>query len=62
MYDLILKQLDKKQNPIDVIVVGLGFMGFGFVSVARTLKNLRRFSSKGWKKSQLTVALVSKTF
>ena len=41
MYDLILKQLDKKQNPIDVIVVGLGFMGFGFVSVARTLKNLR---------------------
>lgn len=41
MYDLILKKLDKKEKPIDVIVVGLGFMGFGFVSVVNTLKNLR---------------------
>ena len=41
MYDLILKKLEKKDKPIDVIVVGLGFMGFGLVSVSKTLKNLR---------------------
>lgn len=41
MYDLILKKLEKKDKPIDVIVVGLGFMGFGFVSVVKKLKNLR---------------------
>src|SRR3989338_3278466 len=41
MYDLILKKLEKKDKPIDVIVVGLGFMGFGFVSVVNRLKNLR---------------------
>lgn len=41
MYDLILKQLEKKNHPIDIIVVGLGFMGFGFVSVVQKIKGLR---------------------
>lgn len=41
MYDLILKKLEKNNKPLDVIVVGLGFMGFGFVSVVKTLKGIR---------------------
>lgn len=32
MYDILLKQLSQREKPIDVIVVGLGFMGFGFIS------------------------------
>lgn len=41
MYDLILKELDKRQNPIDVIVVGLGFMGFGFLSSSHHTRGIR---------------------
>lgn len=41
MYDLILKRLEKNSKPVDVIVVGLGFMGFGFVSAARTIPGLK---------------------
>lgn len=32
MYAHILNKLNTNQKPIDVIVVGLGFMGFGFLS------------------------------
>lgn len=32
MYDVVLRELHKREKPIDVIVTGLGFMGFGFVS------------------------------
>jgi predicted homoserine dehydrogenase-like protein len=32
MYDIILKKLAERESPIDVIVTGLGFMGFGFLS------------------------------
>src|SRR3989344_4825608 len=41
MNDIILKQLENRQKPLDIIVVGLGFMGFGFLSYARTLKGIR---------------------
>lgn len=41
MHDLILSELSKRKRPIDVIVVGLGFMGFGFLSSVRYLKNIR---------------------
>ena len=32
MNDVLLKQLKKRKKPIEVIMVGLGFMGFGFFS------------------------------
>lgn len=41
MYDVILKQIENRNKPIDVIVVGLGFMGFGFLSYAQNLKGIR---------------------
>ena len=42
MYNYILEELEKREkNPIDVIVVGLGFMGFGFTSISRKLPGLR---------------------
>ena len=41
MYDIILKQLEKRSKPIDIIMVGLGFMGFGFLSYAQNLKGIR---------------------
>ncbi|MEK7070372.1 MAG: hypothetical protein AAB966_01055, partial [Patescibacteria group bacterium] len=40
MYDIILKQLEKREKPIDLIVSGLGFMGFGFLSNLRQFKNV----------------------
>jgi len=41
MYDYIWNKLSDRKEPIDVIVVGLGFMGFGFVSSTRTLPGIR---------------------
>ncbi len=41
MYDLILKELAKRDAPIDVIVVGLGFMGFGFLSSSQYTCGIR---------------------
>jgi len=41
MYNMILKQLEKKNEPIEVIVVGLGFMGFGLISLMRKLPWMR---------------------
>lgn len=41
MYDVILKQIEKRKEPIDVILVGLGFMGFGFLSYSRSIKGIR---------------------
>ena len=41
MYDYIWKLLEKREKPIDVIVAGLGFMGFGFVSAVRNVVGMR---------------------
>src|SRR3989338_5108777 len=41
MYDITLDQFKNLQKPIDLIVVGLGFMGFGFVSSLRNIPNVR---------------------
>lgn len=35
MTEILLKQLQKRNRPIDVIMVGLGFMGFGFFSALK---------------------------
>ena len=40
MYDIILKQLEIRKQPIDVIIVGIGFMGFGFLSSIRKLPGI----------------------
>lgn len=41
MYDITLDNFKNLKNPIDLIVVGLGFMGFGFISGTRTIPNIR---------------------
>lgn len=41
MYDIILKQLVDRKDPIDIIVVGLGFMGFGFISNIKNIPGMR---------------------
>lgn len=41
MYDVILRELHKREKPIDVIVAGLGFMGFGFISSVRKQPGIR---------------------
>ncbi|OGG11394.1 hypothetical protein A2Z00_00480 [Candidatus Gottesmanbacteria bacterium RBG_13_45_10] len=41
MYDIILKKLESRKQPIDVIVTGLGFMGFGFLSSIKHTKGIR---------------------
>ena len=42
MYDIILKSLGKRrENPIDVIVVGLGFVSIGFISSVRHTPGIR---------------------
>lgn len=41
MYDFFLKKLEEQEKPIDLIVVGLGFMGFGFLSYLQTIKGIR---------------------
>jgi predicted homoserine dehydrogenase-like protein len=42
MYDIILKSLEKRrENPIDVIVVGLGFVSIGFISSIRHTPGIR---------------------
>ncbi len=41
MYDIILKKLAARSTPIDVIIVGLGFMGFGFLSSIKNTKGIR---------------------
>ena len=41
MYDIILKKLAERETPIDVIVAGLGFMGFGFISSIRQTQGIR---------------------
>jgi len=41
MYDILLKHLEQRKEPIDVIVVGVGFMGFGFLSYLQKMKGIR---------------------
>lgn len=41
MYDLILKQLYSRKNDLEVIVVGYGFMGFGFISAIRNISGIK---------------------
>jgi len=41
MYDIIVKQLETRKKPIDVIIVGMGFMGLGFLSSVRKIKGIR---------------------
>ncbi|MFA9288651.1 MAG: hypothetical protein ACEQSA_02115 [Weeksellaceae bacterium] len=41
MHQYLLKTLENRTEPIDVIVSGLGFMGFGFIDGSRNLPNLR---------------------
>lgn len=41
MYDTLLKQLEVKNSPVEVIVVGLGFVSFGFISSIRNLAGMR---------------------
>src|SRR3989344_1258849 len=41
MYDIILKQLEIRKQPIDVIIIGIGFMGFGFLSSVQKLPGIR---------------------
>ncbi len=41
MYDYFLKELERQKKPIDLIVVGLGFMGYGFLSFLQTIKGVR---------------------
>lgn len=41
MYDVLLKQLTNQKKPIDVIVVGMGFMGFGFLSSVKQVPGIR---------------------
>lgn len=40
MYTHLINKLEKRQRPINVIIVGLGFMGFGFFSHARNLTGI----------------------
>ncbi len=41
MYDVTLDQFKNLNKPIELIVVGLGFMGFGFISSLRSIPNVR---------------------
>ncbi|HSA83691.1 MAG TPA: hypothetical protein VLF20_02280 [Patescibacteria group bacterium] len=41
MHSIIIKQLEKRKQPIDVIVSGLGFMSFGFISAMQQTKGIR---------------------
>lgn len=41
MYDTLLKHLENRKKPIDIIVVGVGFMGFGFLSSVQRIPGVR---------------------
>lgn len=41
MYDIYLKKLSKLIEPVEIIVIGSGFMGFGFVSNAMRMPGIR---------------------
>src|SRR3989344_5252655 len=41
MYGSIIKNLQTREKPIDVIVVGVGFMGFGFISGQLNIPGVR---------------------
>ncbi|KKS98112.1 MAG: SAF domain-containing protein [Candidatus Gottesmanbacteria bacterium GW2011_GWA2_43_14] len=41
MYDIILQKLESRKKPIEVIVSGLGFVSFGFISSIRNFKGLK---------------------
>lgn len=41
MYGIIYKELESRTKPIDVIMAGLGFMGFGFFSSIQKLPGIR---------------------
>ena len=41
MHDLLLKKLAQNEKPIDVVMSGLGFMGFGFLSANAKLNGIR---------------------
>src|SRR3989344_5526948 len=40
MKEFVIKKLSNQKNPIDLIVVGLGFMGFGFISYLRFIPDI----------------------
>lgn len=41
MYNIFHEKFTKSEKPINLIVAGLGFMGFGFISHLKTLPNVR---------------------
>ncbi len=41
MQTVLLQKFQQSSEPLDVIVVGLGFMGFGFVSLTQTQPGIR---------------------
>lgn len=41
MYQFLMQQLEKRSKPVDIIVSGLGFMGFGFLDGSFKLPNFR---------------------
>jgi predicted homoserine dehydrogenase-like protein len=41
MQSILLKQLHQREQQVEVIVVGLGFMGFGFISVAQHIQGVQ---------------------
>jgi len=40
MYDQIFKEFESKKEPLEVILVGLGFMGFGVFSLIQNLQGI----------------------
>src|SRR3989338_10266918 len=41
MYDIILQRLESNKKPIEVIVAGLGFVSFGFISSIKNFRGMR---------------------
>lgn len=41
MYDIVLNQLSARKEPIDIIMAGMGFMGFGFFSSIARMPGMR---------------------
>ena len=41
MYELLLESFAKSKKPHEIIVVGLGFMGFGFISYLSKIKGIK---------------------
>lgn len=41
MYDVVYKDLERLEKPIDLAIVGLGFMGYGFLQYVKWLPGFR---------------------